>query len=199
MPVRHGTESPHGHGTVHASDGGYYQGGFRNGLHHGWATVRTADGRTYRAEFRDGQQVGKAILMEGVAGNDPWKDPWKEETGQSDPWGQEDDIPPDSGSTTGAVPAGSPPSDRDQGDDADYSAALESLDGGDGVVRVATPDEYAAALTALEEREAELRAARDRERIQTQGGRSAQEVRRGSCRETSGGPRSRAKSPACGA
>ena len=165
---------PHGHGTVHAPDGSYYQGGFRNGLHHGWATVRTADGRTWRAEFRDGEQVGKSILMEGVAGNDRWKDAWKDETGQSDPRGWENDSTSDSGSTTAAGPEGSRPSDSDREGDAGYLAALESLEGGDGVVRVAIPDEYATELTELERQAAERRAAE----MENESRRSAEEALR---------------------
>ena len=164
---------PDGHGTIHAPDGGYYQGGFRNGLHHGWATLRTADGRTWRAEFRDGEQVGKSILMEGVAGNDRWKDAWKEETGQSDLRGQENGTTSDSGAAEADL-AGSRPSDSDQGGDADYRAALESLEGGDRVVRVAIPDEYTAELTELERQAAERRAAE----MENESRRSAEEALR---------------------
>lgn len=159
---------PHGHGTVKTANGGYYQGGFRNGLHHGWALVRNAGGRVYRAEFRDGQQVGKAILVEGVDGNDSWK----EESGEQTPWVQENKFAADSGST-GVDSVNSGASDSDQEDDADYLKALRALGGEEGVVRVAIPDdEYTAALTGLERRKAEFRAAE----IENESRRNAEEA-----------------------
>ena len=143
---------PHGHGTVNADNGGYYQGGFRNGLQHDRALVRNAGGRLYQAGFRDGQQVGKAILAEGVDGNDPWK----EESGQQVPWAQENKFAADSGST-GVDSVNSSTTDSDQEDDAGYLKAVRALNGEDGVVRVAIPDdEYTAALTELERRKLEF-------------------------------------------
>ena len=163
---------PHGHGTVKTANGGYYQGAFRNGLQHGWALVRNAGGRMYRAEFRDGQQVGKSILAEGVADNDPWKDPWKEESGEQAPWAQENKFAADSGST-GVGSANSGASDSDQEGDPDYRKAVRDLNGEDGVVRVAIPDdEYTAGLTGLERRQAEFRAAE----IENESRRNAEEA-----------------------
>ena len=134
--------------------------------------MRNAGGRLYRAEFRDGQQVGKAILVEGVDGNDSWKDPWKEESGEQTPWVQENKFAADSGST-GVDSVNSGASDSDQEDDADYLKALRALGGEDGVVRVAIPDdEYTAALTGLERRKAEFRAAE----IENESRRNAEEA-----------------------
>ena len=175
---------PHGFGTVNAA-GDYYQGEYRNGVPHGKGIVR-ADGKYYRAEFRDGYQHSDRIPMEGVAAADPWadyadegvagvqgtagtSDPWANEGGLAvddpsapentgeDPW-VSDDATPVPGSS-GYDPLDERVPSEPVTDDFDYAAALEALDGADGIVRSALPeDDYTAKLTDLERLEAERRA-----------------------------------------
>ena len=169
---------PHGFGTVTTAGGGYYQGGFRHGVHHGEATVRGPDGKLYRATFVGGEQSGDAVPLEGVATGDPWAE--QADTGtipssdgtpgtNDDPWAQSDWEDPDpwgqNGTTAGPEAAGASVPDGHAGrrgtDEFDYNAALRTLDGADGMDRRTLPeeDDYTAKLRELERREAERRTA----------------------------------------
>ena len=177
---------PHGFGTVNATDG-YYQGEYRNGVPHGKGVVRGPDGRYYRGEFREGHQHGGLVPMEGVAGADPWVDHTDADTVEgraaadvSDPWADNDPWAPESTEEDPWAPADAvsgaaqddhldermPPEPAP--DEFDYTHALRALDGADGIVRSALPeDDYTAKLTELERLEAERRAterARETER-----------------------------------
>ena len=176
---------PHGFGTVNAA-GDYYQGEYRDGVPHGKGVVRGNGGQYYRAEFRNGYQASARNPVEGVAAGDPWadsadeevagvrgtastSDPWANDTGSAvdDPWAPEstgedpwalDDAVPAPGSSGNDPLDGRVPSEPVT-DDFDYAAALKALDGADGIVRSALPEnDYTARLTELERREAERRA-----------------------------------------
>ena len=161
---------PHGFGTVTTTDGGYYQGDYRNGLQHGKGIFRGPDGKLYRATFADGEQSGDAVPMEGVAAADPWADqadagatrspggtanpdddPWARSDWEDlDPWG-EDSAAAASETTGTGVPGGD--AGASGADDFDYNEALQALDGEDGIVRSAIPTEYEAALEDLDRAE----------------------------------------------
>ena len=160
---------PHGFGTVETTDG-YYQGFFREGLSHGEGTFRGSDGRYYRAVFQDGFQTTDEVPVEGAsAGRSAWDEPVEkgpEKTAAKNPWDPEEEAP--NPATAASEPSGAP--GKDPNDDAydSYRAAVEGVGQGDGTVRVALPDDdYTAALTKMERREAERRAtaaAREAER-----------------------------------
>lgn len=161
---------PHGRGTVTTAGGGYYQGGFRHGMHHGEAIIRGPDGKLYLATFVDGEQSGDAVPMEGVAAADPWgeqadagtapspdgtarpdDDPWaRSDWEEPDPWG-EDSTAAGSETAGSRVPGGD--AGASGADDFDYNEALRALDGEDGIVRSAIPTEYEAALEDLDRQE----------------------------------------------
>ena len=127
---------PSGHGTLTSAGGQLlYQGEFQNGFPHGRGTVLGEDGKYYVSEFEAGHEVGERSAMQRVDGA---------ATGVARP-----------ASTAGGDEGGVE-------DDSNYGKALEALDGEDGVVHVAIPDdEYGAKLTELERREAERRATKE--------------------------------------
>ena len=140
---------PNGYGTLTTADGQpLYQGGFQNGFPHGRGTVLGEDGKYYVSEFEAGHEVGERSAKQGVDGA---------ATGVARP-----------ASTAGGDEGGVE-------DDSNYGKALEALDGEDGVVRVAIPeDEYGAKLTELERREAERSATKEAREAE----RFAEETRR---------------------
>ena len=119
---------PHGHGTLTSASGQMlYQGDYRDGVRHGRGTFLGNDGRYYVAYFEYGWQVGEEIPVHGFASDE------------------------------------SRPEDAAQGLDGEgdwqentkYDAAVRALDGGDGVIRAAIPDDdYDAKLTELDKSEA---------------------------------------------
>ena len=138
-----------GYGTVTSASGQMlYQGGYRDGAPHGRGTFLDDDDRYYVSDFDDGHEVGERIPAHDFA------------SGES---------PPENAGDTdtlagGAALAGLDEDGNLEGDDG-YEAAVDALDGGDGVVRAATPDDdYDAKLAELERREALEIEARFREK-----------------------------------
>ena len=119
---------PHGYGTVTSASGQMlYQGGYRDGVPHGRGTFLGDDGKYYVADFEYGWQVGEEIPAHGFA---------------SDESRPEDAVQGLDG-------------EGDWQENTKYDAAVRALDGTDGVVRAAIPDDdYDAKLTELESREA---------------------------------------------
>lgn len=132
-----------GYGTVtSASEQMLYQGGYRGGVPHGRGTYLDEDGRYYVSDFEGGDEVGERMPAQGFA---------------SDESGPENASDTDVLAGEAALP-GVDEDGNQEGDDG-YEAAVDALDGGDGVVRVAIPDDdYDAKLTELERREIEERA-----------------------------------------
>ncbi len=138
-----------GYGTVTSASGRMlYQGGYRDGAPHGRGTFLHDDDRYYVSDFDDGHEVGERILAQDFA------------SGES---------PPENAGDTDTLAGGDAlpglDEDGDQEDEDGYEAAVNALDGGDGVVRAATPDDdYDAKLAELERREALEIEARFREK-----------------------------------
>ncbi|MCY4384585.1 MAG: hypothetical protein OXE44_15720 [Nitrospinae bacterium] len=130
---------PHGHGTVTSASGQMlYQGGYRDGVPHGRGTFLDEDGRYYVSDFEGGQEVGERMPAQGFASDESGP----ENAGDTDVLAEEAALP------------GVDEDGNQKGDDG-YEAAVDALDGGDGVVRPAMPDDdYDAKLTELERREA---------------------------------------------